>query len=248
MMATSCGLWLACLALLGWASHARAFSDPLTFSDPTPMGGGGGRYFTGSAADGFGCNVCHQGGARAAATITGLPLAGYRPGAAYEVRLDWPASLEHLGIELEITDSAGHGAGELRLPPASELPNEERCEPVEDGFGAGELTELEQRTVLSVVDCGAKRLRFLWVAPSEARGSLRFSGGLVASDGEADAAGDGVTMFAHTLPVARGGAVPATEISGGCAVRAVRASSAGELAGLGLLLMALRLRRRARLG
>lgn len=222
------------------AGHARAFSDPVSFSDPVQMGGGGGRYFTGSARDGYGCNVCHAGGEAAEVVITGLPLAGYQPGTAYEARVEWPATLEHLGLMLEITDRNGVQAGELRLPPQNELPNEERCQPVEDGFGAGEIIQSDQRSLLSVADCGAKRVRFLWIAPREARGALRFSGGLVASDGEADSAGDAATQFVHELPMGRGTGALASDIQGGC--HATPRSAAGPsttwtmLLALGLLL------------
>lgn len=230
----------ALVGLLWVPHHAHAFSDPLSFADAVQIGGGGGRYFTGSASDGYGCNVCHAGARAADVVITGLPLAGYRPGTAYEARVEWPAALEHMGLMLEITDRSGVQAGELRLPPQNELPNEERCEPVEDGFSAGTLIEGEQRSLLSVADCGAKRVRFLWVAPSEPRGTLRFSGGLVAADGEADAAGDGVTQFAHALPVARSGEALASDIQAGCSALAPRApcfSLAWTLAlALGLLL------------
>jgi hypothetical protein len=232
-------IWL----LVGWlagAGHARAFSDPASFSDPVHMGGGGRRYFTGSARDGYGCNVCHAGGKAAEVVITGLPLAGYQPGTAYEARVEWPASLEHLGLMLEITDRNGVQAGELRLPPPGELPNEERCEPFEDGFGAGEIIQSDQRSLLSVADCGAKRVRFLWIAPREARGALRFSGGLVASDGEADAAGDAATQFAHELPMGRGTGALASDIHGGCGATPRSAAAPSTLLlmvlALGLLL------------
>jgi len=218
-------LALALVGLCTVVEPARAFSDPLSFADPVQMGGGGGRYFTGSTTDGYGCNVCHAGGQAAEVVITGLPLAGYRPGTAYEARVEWPATLEHLGLMLEITDSNGVQAGELRLPPQNELPNEERCEPFEDGFSAGTLIESEQRSLLAVADCGAKRVRFLWIAPSEARGTLRFSGGLVAADGEADSAGDGATQFAHALPLTRSGGALASDIQGGCSAVARGARS-----------------------
>lgn len=232
-MMRACAMLLAVTAALAATGEARAFSDPISFSDPVQMGGGGGRYFTGSASDGYGCNVCHAGGARAEATITGLPLSGYRTGTAYEVRVEWPATLEHMGLMLEITDASGARAGAVRLPPESELTNEERCEPVEDGFMAGELIETEQRTLVSVPDCGAKRVRFLWTAPGDPRGTLRFSGALVASDGEADAAGDGVTLFAHALPQARG-SVPAADVTAGC-----NASARGGSSERALLIFAL---------
>lgn len=209
------GVTLACVP-----RTAHAFSDPLSFADPVELGGGGNRFFTGSVADGFGCDVCHAGGSSPRLTLLGLPLSGYAPATAYEIRVEWPAELEHIGLALEITGPSGAAAGSLRLPPASELPDPERCEPVEDGIAAGVLTELQGRTVLSVPDCGARRVRLLWIAPSEARDALRFSGGLVASDGEADVAGDGVTLFAHVLPPTRSSGIPASDISGGCSVHA----------------------------
>lgn len=209
---------LACAGSLAFASQAHAFSDPLSFSDPVDLGGGGGRWFTGSAIDGYGCDVCHSGKPGPEVTLVGLPLAGYVPGTAYEVRVEWPSELEHIGLALEISDESGEAAGSLRLPPDDELAPAESCEPAEDGIGAGVLTELDTRTILSVPDCGARRTRFLWTAPSEARGVLRLAGGLVASDGEADFANDGVTLFAHVLPPARSGQQLASKIEGGCSV------------------------------
>ena len=121
--------WVAAGAWLVTAlacSPAHAFSDPLSFADTVQLGGGGGRFFTGSPADGYGCDVCHSGGPSAKLQLVGLPLAGYQPGASYEIRVEWPVTLQNMGLALEITDAGGQAAGALRLPPSSELPNEER--------------------------------------------------------------------------------------------------------------------------
>ena len=219
---TSCFALASALLLGAQAAapgSARAFSDPLTFTDDVGLGGGGGRYFTGSPADGYGCDVCHRGAPSPPLEILGLPLAGYRPGGAYEVRIEWPRSLEHIGLALEITDDAGLAAGSLELPPPEELADPERCLPVEDGVAAGDLDPLEGgRTILNVSDCGAQRVRFLWTAPVESRGALRLSGGLVASNTQADAEGDGTTMFAHVLAPEHAIDPLASDIRVGCSV------------------------------
>jgi hypothetical protein len=213
MMRARFALFTAC-ALTLCTAPARAFSDPLSFGDGVELGGGGGRYFTASVADGYGCDVCHRGAARPTVEIIGLPLAGYRPNTAYELRVEWPASLEHLGLALEITDGAGVAAGTLRLPPESELPIEERCEPGTDGVPATTLTEVGARRIVQVPDCGARRARFLWTTDAGLRGVVRLSGGLVASDGEADFEGDGVTMFAHAVAPARAELASASDLRG----------------------------------
>ncbi|MEE9384391.1 MAG: hypothetical protein V3V08_13385 [Nannocystaceae bacterium] len=53
--------WICLLASsgLGFPSALRAFSEPSSYADPTPEGGGGGRWFTGSVADRYTCDVCH---------------------------------------------------------------------------------------------------------------------------------------------------------------------------------------------
>src|SRR5207244_2345573 len=68
---------LTTLLVVGLASgpvrHARAFSDVEGFGKPVEQGGGGGRWFTGSATDGFTCGVCHRGGHSPDLNIFGLP-------------------------------------------------------------------------------------------------------------------------------------------------------------------------------
>jgi hypothetical protein len=56
--------WLAGLCLVALPLPVHAFSDPARFGkypeEEGGLGGGGGRFFTGSPADGYGCSVCHK--------------------------------------------------------------------------------------------------------------------------------------------------------------------------------------------
>lgn len=224
------------------AARAQAFSDPLSFADDVRLGGGGGRYFTGSPADGYGCNVCHAGAEPPAVEVLGLPTHGYAPGASYEISVAWPPSAEHIGLALEITDAQGVAAGTLRLPPPHELPEAERCEPIADAVMAGVLHEQLGRSVLQVPDCGARRVRVLWTAPQAAPGTVLFAGGLVAADGMANVEADGVTMFARTLT--RSGEPAVNSLQGSCSVRTAPGRSSRST--LSWLVIAVLLGRRAR--
>ena len=116
--------WFALEACCGWLlalsaslpTHALAFSSPETYDLPTLEAGGGGRFFTGTPADGFGCDVCHEGGPPVELQIAGLPVDGYEPGASYEITITWPLSAEHIALLAEITDESRQKAGTLTLP------------------------------------------------------------------------------------------------------------------------------------
>lgn len=199
------------------ASPVAAFSDPLSYTDPVELGGGGGRWFTGTPADGYGCDVCHEGGEPAPLTVTGLPLDGYAPGATYEVTMTWPLGVEHVALIAEITDEAKHAAGTLELPPYPAMTQAERCNAEQGGVPAASITESEDgRSFVSVVDCGAQLLRFRWHAPQSDVGKVWLGAGLVTSDENADNFGDGVTMVRHALSTH--GGVGATPLVKGCAV------------------------------
>jgi hypothetical protein len=80
------------LVCAGAPSAASAFSSPEAFSDDADNGGGGGRWFSGSPAEGFGCSTCHVQAATQRdfpLTVIGLPPA-YLPGGQYEITLTWP--------------------------------------------------------------------------------------------------------------------------------------------------------------
>jgi hypothetical protein len=220
MMRTFVQLAVVCGIAL-FVTSAHAYSDPTTFSMGVAEGGGGGRWFTGSPADGYTCRVCHGGGARTQLTISGLPIAGYVRGASYEVIVDWPDTVIHVGMAVEITDESGRSAGTIQLPEGATLDDREKCEPYGANIPAGFMNKpTPDRSVVNVADCGARRMRFLWIAPPELRGQLWLSGALVSADGSHDVHGDGVTDFAR--PITDVGDQAIASRVGGCSVVAAR--------------------------
>src|ERR1700712_2747661 len=189
LAAVSCGLCSP-------AASASAFSDTFSYNLSPVVAGGGGRFFTGSPADSYTCKACHSGGSAPKAKIDGLPLAGYRPGARYEIMVSWPGPTSKISRGLELTDAQGNAAGSLGLPPMQEVQGAEFCEPATDKLLAAQLNELPSgRQIINVPDCGSKRVRFLWTAPASDIGQVWFAGSMVSSDGETDPYHDGVTDF-----------------------------------------------------
>ena len=212
---------------------ALAFSDPITFGKPTLAAGGGGHYFTGSPADGYTCKVCHAGGTEPKLSVKGLPLSGYRLGASYEVMVSWQSS-DKVSLALELTDDKGQRAGSLQLPDEAEVQIPELCEPADALVPAASLTEIDTRQVISVAECGSKRVRFLWTAPTTDVGRVWFSGAAVSSDAESDTEHDGVTDFGRVI------GSPAVASSTNAQCGAVAPGSAhGNSLGIGLLLATL---------
>jgi hypothetical protein len=232
------------------ADSALAFSDPVAFGVSTILAGGDGRYFTGSPADGYTCKACHSGGDEVKATVLGLPLAGYKPAARYEITIKWPTNAKHVALSLELTDGGGAGAGTLRLPPDAEVQTAEKCDEENGSMLAAQLAELTSgRQVINVLDCGSKSARFLWTAPSTDIGPIWFSGSLVSSDHEGDPYHDGVTDFGRIV----GSPATASTTTAQCSLAgsAVRASESGGPAwlwgfGSGGLAVAFWFRRRQR--
>jgi hypothetical protein len=225
----------------GAPAPAAAFSDPLAYSDPTDLGGGDGRWFTGSPAEGYGCDVCHEGGEGADVSVSGLPLDGYVPGANYEITLQW--GTDHQALLAEITDEQRLGAGTVELPRPDATGLDERCSQEEGGFPASAVNEVEGgRSVVSIIDCGASRLRFRWTAPATDVGRVWLSAGFVHSDESADPSGDGVTMIKRPM-VAAGSSLAAREVLQGCSVARVGAGRSrggdGAQAGWGLFALSL---------
>jgi hypothetical protein len=190
---------LLCSLVLS-TNSARAFSDPAYFAQAPLAAGGGGRYFTGSPGDGYTCKVCHDGGPETKLDIAGLPLGGYGRGVRYEIVVNWPADVTKFALAMEFSDAHGKAAGTVRLPPQEEIQAPEFCEPASDMIPAASLHEASDgRQVISLPDCGAKRVRLLWTAPAQDVGQVWFSGSAVTSNGEGDVYHDGVTDFGHVL-------------------------------------------------
>lgn len=183
---------------------ALAFSDPASSYDlPVFEGGGGGRWFTGTPRDGFGCDVCHSNPGTVPLTVTGLPLdTGYTPGQAYEVGMQWPPQVEHLALVLEMVDDAGATAGTLAVPVPEAARAPEQCSKEgAEGIPASSIVESESgRQFAAVVDCGSQSMRMLWTAPPAAAGTVWLSGGFVWSDDDASAAGDVSVKIRTPIP------------------------------------------------
>lgn len=212
--------WLLALVLglgLGRSSSVHAYSDPGTFHAPVLEGGGGGRFFSGSPADGYGCDTCHIGGAQPKLQVSGVP-SRYVPGATYELTLSWQAKDPDVAGLLELTDVRGQGAGTLALAADADVHDEEFCEPRAQGIRAAQLFAADRgRTIAAIADCGATQLRVQWTAPPQSMGAVWLAGSVVASDHKGDITGDGVTSFSQPVPVF-GGTVPESSLRGGCSV------------------------------
>ena len=233
--------WISLVCVLGLCAHplrARAFSDPANFALPAQQAGGGGRYFTGSPVDGYTCKACHEGGQEPQLLITGLPTEGYLPGHAYEIVVAWPIYVDKFSASLELSDMHGRPAGSLRLPPLSEMQAPEFCEPASDQVPAASLNDAGNgRQVITIPDCGAKRLRFLWTAPLGDVGQVWFAGSAVASDGKGDTQGDGVSDFGHAIASVGAGPAMAGSATTGCSVAFGRERSAWLLPMFALCLL-----------
>lgn len=228
------GSWLA-------ASTAAAFSEPLLYAEPTLMGGGGGRFFTGSPLDSYSCVVCHTGAPPPSVNVVGFPES-YVPGKTYEVELTWSEPKKPHALNLEIVDEDGRAAGVLSLPAEDELEQDLRCNLAEEAAmreeSAANLLERGERTIVGVRPCGARSVRFSFKAPDER--VIALTAAVLRSDESEDASGDGVLEL-RRIAYRRGEAAP--EEAEGCSA-SPRASS--TLVGLlPLLLAALLQRRRA---
>lgn len=178
---------IAIAIVLAQVGPAAAFSDPDRYAAPSTEGGGGGRHFTGSRADGFSCSVCHRGGEAPDVTFEGLPEQ-LTPGTRYPVVVRWRPIDVSYAIQLEISGPDGRHA-QLEIPALDDLPASARCDGEIDGAPAVYAIDLGDRRVVGVQDCGATELAFAFTAPD---GVVELAAGIVRSDSSADPEGDGV--------------------------------------------------------
>lgn len=223
MSARNALVFAALLLVCAVTSRARAYSDLSRFEDPVgedpdtgDSGGGGGRFFTGSPADGFTCKVCHLQGKPLEIVVNSLPDR-YSPGQIYDVLVGWSEGADHVSAALELTDQDGHGAGEVTLPRGKVLTEQDQCEPYVFGIPAAVRYDLpDGRQVLGLADCGARQIAFQWKAPPVDVGPIWFSGAIVRSNNESDIDDDGVTEFRRAIPSEGSTVVQST--AGGCSV------------------------------
>lgn len=214
-----------------------AYSSPQSYARPAvPDGGGGGRWFTGSPADGFDCTVCHAGGEPIPLVIEGLPGGAWLPGETYELSITWDPPDAHTSLLAEFALADGQGVGEVALAPDALLLDDERCA---GGPRAASVHVLDDgRSIVALGDCGASRLRLQWTAPDVSLDEAWLFVAGVHADVSDDPSGDGVMLERIRLPG------PGTPQSPGCAVT-TRSGAAGTLA---LALLALAFARRGRAG
>jgi hypothetical protein len=223
--------------------RALAFSDYEVFGlAPLEGGGGGGRYFTTSPIDGYGCGVCHTGGIEPVVQIFGLPETGYVPGAAYDIVLTWLFSQIPHSLNLEIVNAAGQAAGTISVP--TELEAADRCAVAPNDPAAHLIEEAAPRQILWMNACGSSRLRFRFVAPADPE--ITFAASIVRSDMSEKPEGDGVLEIRRVL--SQSGSAPQ---SSSCSAPRSAASAAGLPAWLGVaalafVLLALRVRKASR--
>lgn len=224
-------------ALLLWVlsalpSSAAAYSSFGDYARSIEEGGGGGKFFTGTPADGYTCDVCHSGAPSAALDVIGLPEAGYVPGQTYEISFQWQAP--RVALMAELTDLGGTPAGTTSLIPYMAWTDAEKC--AADGFPAADMCRAGsaagccrdvdptrdacsfpgERSLFWMLECGARAARFRWTAPTQAV-DVWFSASMVTSNAGNDALGDGVTLVRQRLHPA-GGSQDRTAALGSCAV------------------------------
>lgn len=215
---------LVLLSLMAAPRAAYAYSSFADYARSIADGGGGGKFFTGTPADGYTCDVCHSGGAPAKLDVVGLPSAGYVPGQTYQIAFTWPMpvadAVPRIALMVELSDDNGATAGVPALIPYAQWTDAEKCAqdafPAADicraGEAAGCCRELDatrdacsfpgERSMLWMLECGARAARFDWTAPVQPV-DVWFSASIVSSSAGNDAAGDGVTLMRQLLrPVA----------------------------------------------
>jgi hypothetical protein len=222
------------LVLLGtWlvATSVHAYRNPDRFKDDVTEGGGGDKYFTGSRAEGYTCEVCHTAGEQPPLQITGVPIGGYESGHIYHITIDWPDDLPSVALNLEMTDVSGAKLGELRAPAATSLSRDDLCtaDGLEATSGVTPVDTESGRRIVTVTECGQHQTSVDWLAPAPAAGQFApqgwFTGSLVVSNRNNKVSGDGVANLSHVLGAAGAPAPLASELTGNnCGVLTPRAT------------------------
>ena len=209
--ARACVAVAALLGVVGVAGVARAYSEPALFpAHPVEYGGGGGRWFTGSVADGYTCAVCHADAAPLDLEVLGVSEDMFNPGGFHVIELRWPRSEARVAAVLELVDGDGRGVGELSLPPVEAWLPDDLC--AGGGYAAAIHEAADGRSLVAAPVCGAARLRVGWQAPATPPEELWLHVAAVAGDDSGDARGDRLAYVAR--PLRTSGAPGGCRISG----------------------------------
>lgn len=237
-------------SLFGVATHAQAFRNPDFFGDSAEGGGGGGKYFTVSRAEGYGCAVCHTPGEAVAVQLRNLPKDGYLPGQAYRITVDWPDDMPSVALNVEMTDFDGAPFGQLLAPDPLTLAPADLC-PDSDQPSAGQSIPEEPggRRVLLIAECGQAQTSFDWIAPS-APAQGYFSASITFSNRDGKLTGDSVVDLAESVGIQGLTQPTANKYQGQCSALTPAAVTSGQgarkLVAWVALAYVLRLRRRRR--
>lgn len=138
-----------CLLWIDAPAPVRAYSAAEAYPVPAEAGGGEGRWFSGSPAEGYGCSVCHSNapqGPHFPLYVAGLPIQGYTLDATREVVLSWPefgarwyqlrppgmlpgpdAPTPAMGLVAEFIAESGKASGTIEIDVENAGP-QEQCE------------------------------------------------------------------------------------------------------------------------
>lgn len=216
---------------LAWSTQlarAAAYAEPTSFAENVMLGGGGAKYFTGSHAEGYTCQVCHTGANGPTLQIIGLPVDGYVPGQIYPITIDWADELPAVGLNLEMTDDAGNRFGELSAIDPASLSAADLCSGAEVTSASQTVDLPNGRRILTVARCGQHQTTFLWKAPAQL-GQGWMSGSAVASNRKKDILGDGVTNISRVFGVQGAPPPVAGDLVAGCSATHARSSGASFL-------------------
>ena len=185
------------LLLTSAPALCHAFSAFDAFANPVSGGGGGGRYFTASYFDGYGCNVCHSGGVAPIVQMNGLP-ANYQPGMTYDIEVSWDTPAALTALNLELVDRNGNVPGQVVLPDPATVDVRGRCGGRPEGKVPAFQRQIGTRKVLGVEVCtGLQSLRFRFT-PADVP-ELALSASFVRSNSKANVQGDGVATVRKVL-------------------------------------------------
>ncbi|TPV97124.1 MAG: hypothetical protein B7733_01270 [Myxococcales bacterium FL481] len=170
------------------------------YAELAELGGGGGRWFTGSPVDRFTCEVCH-GSEPLVVAIEGLPQGGAVPGTTYEVRVAWPEPAATVTVIGEVLSSARRATGSLATSALD----------TSDTYV--EITNLaDDRQIVGIASYETTSARFSWTAPSsDGRASLYMA--VVTGDDSGDPSGDRVGLISTDIGTT-GSPTPSVPASG----------------------------------
>jgi hypothetical protein len=215
--AFSRALGFAVASIAAVSTPVHAYRNPDKFLAPAAEGGGGGKFFTGSRAEGYTCSVCHTPGKTVPVVLSGLPQMGYFPGQTYPITVDWPDELRSVSLNVELTDLDGNAFGELIVPDPAELSPADLCLGEVPSSAGQAMVELAGRRVVTIAECEQHQTTLHWRAPMTVGAGI-FAGSLIVSNRDGKLRGDSVADFSSTIGMFGDAPPPLHRYTASCAV------------------------------